>query len=55
MEIIKYKGWFINYYPHKDECDIILPNGVLWKTCKSIHSGKIIISKAVKWVKVKKG
>ena len=55
METIKYKGWFINYYQHRDECKVVMPNGFLWETCKSVQSAKISITKAVKWVKIKKG
>ena len=53
MFTIEYKGWYINGYFDRSECKVIMPNGGLWCRANSIHGAKILISKAIKWVKVK--
>lgn len=51
MFTIKYKNWYINGHFDKPECTVCLPNGGIWRNCKSMHAAKIAISKVCNWVR----
>jgi len=51
MFTIKYKGWYINGYIDRPDCKVVLPNGGLWGSAKSLLAAKRMITKDCQWVK----
>lgn len=54
MFTINYKGWYIGgYSDDRAVYKVILPDGGLWCTCKTLQGAKRSITKALEWVNFK--
>lgn len=54
MFTLNYKGWYIGgYCDNRAVYKVILPDGGLWCTCKTLQGAKRSITKALTWVNFK--